>query len=69
MSVEYAISCDFCGALGDASAESAAAARRALRDERSWKVNLPGGQDKCEHCQQQGIVAVQARSAVAGDAR
>ena len=29
MSVEYAINCDFCGSLGDASAESAAAARRA----------------------------------------
>lgn len=52
MSVEHTIICDNCSAVGDASPESAAKARGALREQRHWKVDLPGGRDICEHCQE-----------------
>lgn len=48
--IEYTIICDGCSQLGDASKASAAVARKALRDEGGWRVNLPGGQDLCDCC-------------------
>lgn len=53
MSLEYAIDCDSCGRLIDASRESAAVARRSVR-EMGGKVNLPGGKDLCHHCVAEG---------------
>lgn len=50
MSVEFTIICNGCGAVGDASGVSAARARAALREDRGWRTNLPGGKDLCEDC-------------------
>jgi hypothetical protein len=54
VSIEYTIGCDECGRLIDASRESAAAARRVVR-EMGGRVNLPGGKDLCNFCVLDGI--------------
>jgi hypothetical protein len=50
VSLQYAIGCDGCGALLDASSVSAAAARKVVRNELGGRVNLPGGKDLCGDC-------------------
>lgn len=54
MSVEFTIICNECVILGDSSRVSAARARAALREDRGWRVALPGGIDLCEGCKEQG---------------
>ena len=53
MSVEYTIVCDGCSRGIDGSLNSAAAARRSVR-EMGGRVNLPGGKDLCNYCVAEG---------------
>ncbi len=66
--IEYTIICDGCSQLGDASKASASVARNVLREEKGWRVNLPGGQDLCDCCAAEGRQASRT-SSNAGDAR
>lgn len=49
MSVEYAIVCDGCAGIIDASGRSAAAARGSVR-RIGGRTDLPGGKDLCPDC-------------------
>ncbi len=49
MSVEYAIICDGCAGVIDASSRSAKLARSSVR-RTGGRTNLPGGKDLCPDC-------------------
>jgi hypothetical protein len=56
VSVEYTVYCDGCGRIIDASTDSAAKARKSVR-EMGGRVNLPGGKDLCNQCVARGETA------------